>query len=51
MTILLAVAVIYVAFHIGHSHSKWTYHRRQPFYKRIWLSVPGPFGTRIGKRV
>ena len=51
MHILIIIALIYVAFHFGHSHAKYRAARRHPWYRRIWISIPGPFGTRISKRL
>jgi hypothetical protein len=51
MEILIIIGLVYLAFHAGHSHAKYRHYRRYPWYRRIWVSVPGPFGTRIGKRV
>ena len=50
MEIVIILAFIYLAFHLGHAHSTWRRHRRLPWHKRIWVSVPGPFNTRISKR-
>lgn len=49
--ILILIGAVYLAFHAGHAHAKYRHYRHYPFYKRIWVSIPGPFGTRIGKRV
>jgi hypothetical protein len=51
MHAVIILALIYLAFHIGHAHSKWRRYRRLPWYRRVWVSVPGPFGTRISKRL
>jgi hypothetical protein len=49
--LLIIAAIVYFAFHLGHSHAKYRHYRRYPWYKRIWVSLPGPFNTRIGKRI
>ena len=51
MEVVIIIALIYVAFHAGHAHSRWRHARRLPWWKRVWVSVPGPFGTRISKRL
>jgi len=51
MEIIIILAMVYLAFHIGHAHRKWRHYRHLPWYRRVWVSVPGPFGTRISKRV
>src|SRR5208282_1930403 len=51
LIILVIVALIYGAFHGAHSHRKWNHYRHYPWYRRIWVTIPGPFGTRIGRRI
>jgi len=51
MSIVIIIVLIYLAFHLGHAHSAWRRNRRLPWYKRVWVSVPGPFNTRISKRL
>ena len=50
MSVFIIIVLIYAAYHIGHSHANWRHARRLPWYKRVWVSVPGPFNTRISKR-
>lgn len=51
MEFLIIAALIYLAFHVGHAHAKYrAYHKHNRLF-RIWLSIPGPFGTRISKRL
>ena len=53
-------AVIYLAFHAGHAHANYRHgrargHRGINLYwssvRGPWISIPGPFGTRIGHRL
>ena len=56
--ILLAV-LLYAAFHVGHGVSNYRHGRRHGrgiglvWYlgRGPWVSIPGPFGTRIGHRL
>jgi hypothetical protein len=60
ITILIIAAVLYLAFHAGHAHASYR-HARARGHRGIslyWstargprISVPGPFGTRIGHRL
>ena len=55
-----AVIGLYLAFHGGHGAANYR-HARHAGYRRTpslylgargpWISVPGPFGTRIGHRL
>jgi hypothetical protein len=47
----IVIALIYLAFHNGHAHAKYRYYSHKRKLVRIWLSIPGPFGTRISKRL
>jgi hypothetical protein len=49
--ILIVIFLIYLAFHAGHSHAKYRANRHRGILSRIWVSIPGPFGTRISKRL
>ena len=61
LTIIVIVAVLaYLAFHAGHAHANYRHgrargHRGINLYwssaRGPWISVPGPFGTRIGHRL
>jgi hypothetical protein len=51
MHIVIILVLIYLAFHVGHSHSLWRQNRKRGFLRRCWISVPGPFHTRIGRRL
>jgi hypothetical protein len=51
MHIVIIALLIYVAFHLGHSHARYRQASRRGFFRRIWISIPGPFGTRISKRI
>lgn len=51
MHVVIVIALIYLAFHFGHAHSTWRRYRHKPWWKRVWVSVPGPFNTRISKRL
>jgi hypothetical protein len=50
VTALIIIALIYAAFHLGHSHARYRYSRGSVL-RRVWVSLPGPFGTRISKRL
>ncbi|MFI5064089.1 MAG: hypothetical protein ACHP9Z_08950 [Streptosporangiales bacterium] len=51
--VIILIAVGYLLFHAGHSHAN--YRRGANLYwssaRGPWVSVPGPFGTRIGHRL
>ena len=51
MELLIIIGLVYLAFHLGHSHSRFRAAYRHPWWRRIWISVPGPFGVRISKRL
>jgi len=49
-----------VAFHAGHAHSNYRHGRARGkrginlYWSSVrgpWISVPGPFGTRIGRHI
>lgn len=48
--VLIVIGLIYLAFHLGHSHARYRQARGRRFM-RIWVSIPGPFGSRISKRL
>jgi hypothetical protein len=48
--IILAV-VAYLLFHIGHSRRHYRNNSHRSFLSRVWVSIPGPFHTRIGRRM
>jgi hypothetical protein len=56
----IAVVVGYLLFHAGHSHANYRHGRAHGrrgidlFWSSIrgpWMSMPGPFGTRIGHKI
>lgn len=49
--ILIVIGIVYLAFHAGHSHAKWRANKHRGFLARAWISIPGPFGTRISHRL
>ena len=58
--ICFVVVGLYVTFHTGHGaanyrHSRAAGNRRKPSLylglRGCWVSIPGPFGTRIGHRL
>lgn len=58
--LIVFLVLLYLAFHAGHSHSNWRHGRRKGhrgvslyWYagRGPWVSIPGPFGTRIGHRL
>ena len=50
-TALIEIALVYAAFHVGHSHAIYRHESRRNGFMRIWVSIPGPWGTRISKRI
>ena len=61
ITVIIVIAVVaYLAFHAGHGHANYRHARRGGYGRRPslyigargpWLTIPGPFGTRIGHRL
>ena len=60
LTLLIIAALLYLAFHAGHAHANYRHgrargHRGINLYwssaRGPWISIPGPFGTRIGHRL
>jgi hypothetical protein len=60
MTILIILALVYLAFHVGHMHSNYRHGRAHGrrgvdlYWSSVrgpWISVPGPFHTRIGHKL
>ena len=58
--LIIAAAVVYLAFHAGHSVASYRNGRARghsginPYWSSArgpWVSVPGPFGTRIGHKL
>lgn len=57
--VIVALAALYAGFHAGHAHAnrRWaqtTCHRTPSLWlsaRGPWISVPGPFNTRIGHRL
>jgi hypothetical protein len=49
--IIIIIVLLYGIFHGFHARGKWDRHRHYPWYRRIWVSIPGPFHTRIGRRL
>ena len=52
--------MLYLTFHAGHAHANYRHgrargHRGINLYwssaRGPWISIPGPFGTRIGHRL
>jgi hypothetical protein len=41
----------YLLFHIGHSRRHYRNNSHRSFLSRVWVSIPGPFHTRIGRRM
>jgi hypothetical protein len=48
---IIILALLYLAFHLGHAHSRWRQSRHLPWPRRVWISIPGPFGTRISRKL
>jgi hypothetical protein len=60
ITVIIVIVVAYALFHLGHTHANHWHlrargHRSVSLYwssvRRPWISIPGPFGTRIGHRL
>jgi hypothetical protein len=60
ITLIVIVAIAYLFFHAGHGHANYRHARRSGHSRGPslylsargpWISVPGPFGTRIGHRL
>ncbi len=60
LIVIIAVAALVLGHHAGHAHANYRYrrahgHRGVNLYwssaRGPWISVPGPFGTRIGHRL
>lgn len=60
ITVTVIVAIAYLFFHAGHSHANYWHGRAHGqrginlYWSSIrgpWISVPGPFRTRIGHRL
>lgn len=60
LTVLIVVGLIYLAFHAGHSHANYRHGRAHGkrgvnlYWSSVrgpYISVPGPFHTRIGHRL
>ena len=58
--VLIIAAIVYLAFHAGHAHASYRHgrargHRGIHLYwssaRGPWISVPGPSGTRIGRKL
>lgn len=58
--LIVFLVILYAVFHLGHAHSNWR-HGRKRGHRGIglvwyagrgpWVSIPGPFGTRIGHKL
>lgn len=60
MITLIVILAVYLAFHAGHSHANYRHGRRAGkrginlYWSSLrgpYVSVPGPFGTRIGRHL
>jgi hypothetical protein len=60
ITVIILIAAAYLIFHVGHGHANMRHGRatglRPSVYWRAgmrgpWVSVRGPFNTRIGHRI
>lgn len=51
MGLIILIAVLYALIHAWHARKRWKRARHYPWWRRIWVSAPGPFGTRISKRL
>ena len=58
--IVTVLVLVYLAFHLGHSHANYRHGRARGkrgvslYWSSIrgpWISLPGPFGTRIGHKL
>ena len=50
-TALIEIALVYLAFHAGHSHAIYRHESKRNRFMRVWISIPGPWGSRISKRI
>jgi hypothetical protein len=60
LTVIIVIAVAYGLFHLGHAHANYRHGRARGrrgvnlYWSSVrgpWISIPGPFGTRIGHRL
>ena len=60
ITTIVIIGAVYLAFHLGHAHANDRHGRAhgrrgvnlyRSSIRSPWISVPGPFGTRIGHRL
>lgn len=60
MIVVIVLVLVYLAFHLGHSHANYRHGRARGkrgislYWSSVrgpWISLPGPFGTRIGHKL
>jgi hypothetical protein len=60
IVVIAIVAALFVGHHVGHGHANYRFARAQGRHRTAslylgargpWVSIPGPFGTRIGHRL
>lgn len=60
MTFIIILFIIYMAFHLGHSHSNYRHGKAlgrrgiSLYWNSIrgpYMTIPGPFNTRIGHKL
>ena len=60
ITVIIIAAIVYLAFHLGHGHANYRHGRARGrrgvslFWSSArgpYITIPGPFGTRIGHRL
>jgi predicted PurR-regulated permease PerM len=51
LILIVLAGILYLAFHGAHSRRHWNRNGHRSFLSRVWVSIPGPFHTRIGRRM
>lgn len=51
LVLILLAAGLYLIFHGVHSRRNYRRNSHRSFLSRVWVSAPGPFGFRIGRRL
>lgn len=49
--LLIAMIGAYLVVHLMFSRHHYRRNSHLPWHKRIWISVPGPFRTRVSRRL
>lgn len=51
LILIVLAGILYLVFHGHHSRNHWNRNGHRSFLSRVWVSIPGPFHTRIGRRM